>query len=86
MKEAGASLLYLLSLVIYLSRCNAQQVFSLPGDPPSMPLVLRMDEQGRAFLAAGRQLLRLDSELNLEQSITLPASAISISLGAGGRG
>ena len=64
--------------------CNAQQ-FSIPGDPPSAPLVLRVDEQGRAFLAAGGQLLRLDSELNLEQNVTLPASAISISLGAGGR-
>ena len=76
MKESWG---FFLALVVCI---NAQQ-FSVP---PSTPLVLRVDEQGRAFLAAGRQLLRLDSELNLEQNATLPDSAISISLGgAGGR-
>ena len=42
-----------------------------------------MDGEGRAYVAAGRQLLRLNSELVPEQNITLSAGTIDISLSSG---
>ena len=48
------------------------------------PPTLQVDGEGRAFVAAGRQLLRLNSELVPEQNITLSAGALNISLSSGG--
>ena len=50
----------------------------------SRPPTLQVDGEGRAFVAAGRQLLRLNSELVPEQNITLSAGAVTISLSSGG--
>ena len=50
----------------------------------SRPPTLQVDGEGRAFVAAGRQLLRLKSELVPEQNITLSAGAVNISLSSGG--
>ena len=50
----------------------------------SRPPTLQVDGEGRAFVAAGRQLLRLNSELVPEQNITLSAGTVNISLSSGG--
>ena len=50
----------------------------------SRPPTLQVDGEGKAFVAAGRQLLRLNSELVPEQNITLSAGAVNISLSSGG--
>ena len=50
----------------------------------SRPPTLQVDGEGRAFVGAGRQLLRLNSELVPEQNITLSAGAVNISLSSGG--
>jgi len=43
-----------------------------------------VDARGRAFVAAGNQLLRLNSDLVPEQNITLSSVAVNISLSSGG--
>ena len=53
------------------------------GSQPRPP-TLQVDGEGRAFVAAGRQLLRLNSELVPQQNITLSAGAVNISLSSGG--
>jgi hypothetical protein len=42
-----------------------------------------VDREGRVFVAAGRQLLRLNRELVPEQNITLSSDAVDISLSSG---
>ena len=66
-----------------LSLCNALSNFTVPGES-SRPPALQVDGEGRAFIAAGNQLLRLNSDLGIEQSITLSSDAVNISLSSGG--
>ena len=69
--------------VLCCCRCSAQQITVADGSL-SRPPTLQVDGEGRAFVAAGRQLLRLNSELVPEQNITLSAGAVNISLSSGG--
>ena len=69
--------------VLCCIRCSAQQITVADGSL-SRPPTLQVDGEGRAFVAAGRQLLRLNSELVPEQNITLSAGAVDISLSSGG--
>ena len=66
-----------------LSLCNALSNFTVPGQS-SRPPALQVDGEGRAFVAAGNQLLRLNSDLGIEQSVTLSSDAVNISLSSGG--
>ena len=66
-----------------LSLCNALSNFTVPGES-SRPPALQVDGERRAFVAAGNQLLRLNSDLGIEQSITLSSDAVNISLSSGG--
>ena len=66
-----------------LSLCNALSNFTVPGES-SRPPALQVDGEGRAFVAAGNQLLRLNSDLGIEQSVTLSSDAVNISLSSGG--
>ena len=66
-----------------LSLCNALSNFTVPGES-SRPPALQVDGEGRAFVTAGNQLLRLNSDLGIEQSITLSSDAVNISLSSGG--
>ena len=70
-------------LLVLLSLCNALSNFTVPGEP-SRPPALQVDGEGRAFVAAGNQLLRLNSDLGIEQSVTLSSDAVNISLSSGG--
>ena len=71
--------------VLCCIQCSAQQITVADGSLPRPP-TLQADGEGRAFVAAGRQLLRLNSELVPEQNITLSAGAVDISLSSGGEG
>ena len=76
-------LLYLVVLeCVFL--CSTQLGFPLPNVPLARPPTLQVDAEGRAFVAAGNQLLRLSSDLLPEQSITLSSIAVNISLSSGG--
>ena len=66
-----------------LSLCNALSNFTVPGES-SRPPALQVDGEGRTFVAAGNQLLRLNSDLGIEQSVTLSSDAVNISLSSGG--
>ena len=56
---------------------NAQQrEFSLSAAPFDM----KVDSGGRVFLAAGNQLLRLDSTLALQENVTLGSSVLKVAL------
>ena len=66
-----------------LSLCNSLSNFTVPGES-SRPPALQVDGEGRAFVAAGNQLLRLNSDLGIEQSVTLSSDAVNISLSSGG--
>ena len=66
-----------------LSLCNALSNFTVPGES-SRPPALQVDGEGRAFVAAGNQLLRLNSDQGIEQSVTLSSDAVNISLSSGG--
>ena len=46
---------------------------------------LQVDAQGRTYVIAGSQLLRLSRDLQLEQNVTLPAIAATISLSPDGQ-
>ncbi len=77
---SGAHLLCFLSALVV---CSSQ--FSLPNVPLARPPALQVDAKGRAFVAAGDQLLRLSStDLLPEQNITLSSDAVNISLSSGG--
>ena len=68
-----------------LSLCNALSNFTVPGaGESSRPPALQVDGEGRAFIAAGNKLLRLNSDLGIEQSVTLSSDAVNISLSSGG--
>ena len=59
-----------LLLHMVLQRCTSQHTageFSLSASPSDM----KVDGGGRVFLAAGNQLLRLDSNLTLQENVTL---------------
>ena len=77
---------YLLLLVVLECAllCSYQLEFPLPNVPLARPATLQVDAEGRAFVAAGNQLLRLSSDLLPEQSITLSSDAVNISLSSGG--
>ena len=53
-----------------------QQGFSLSAGPSDM----KVDGGGRVFLAAGNQLLRLDSSLALQENVTLGSSVLRVAL------
>ena len=70
-----------------LSLCNALSNFTVPGEfsrPPALHAG-GWGGKGRAFVAAGNQLLRLNSDLGIEQSVTLSSDAVNISLSSGGK-
>ena len=53
-----------------------QREFSLSASPSDM----KVDSEGRIFLAAGNQLLRLDSSLALQENVTLGSSVVRVAL------
>ena len=53
-----------------------QREFSLSASPSDM----KVDSEGRIFLAAGNQLLRLDSTLALQENMTLGSSVLRVAL------
>ena len=53
-----------------------QREFSLSASPSDM----KVDGGGRVFLAAGNQLLRLDSNLTLQENVTLGSSVLKVAL------
>ena len=53
-----------------------QREFSLSANPSNM----KVDGGGRVFLAAGNQLLRLDSTLALQENVTLGSSVLRVAL------
>ena len=56
---------------------NAQhREFSLSASPSDM----KVDGDGRVFLAAGNQLLRVDSSLALQENMTLGSSVLRVAL------
>ena len=69
--------------VLFCCRCGDQQI-TVAGGSMSRPPTLQVDGEGRAFVGAGRQLLRLNSELVPEQNITMSAGVVNISLSSGG--
>ena len=65
----------ILSLLVAGSRTQLG-VFSL-SDPPSD---MKVDGNGRVFLATGSQLFRLDSTLALQENVTLGSSVVRLAL------
>ena len=64
-------------LLLLVAGSRTQQgVFSL-ADPPSD---MKVDGDGRVFLAARSQLLRLDSGLALQENVTLGSSVVRVAL------
>ncbi len=84
MKKRSKKFVLPLCLVSLAVLCSYAQQFDLPGVSLSRLPALQVDGEGRAFVAAGRLLLRLNSELVPEQNITLGAGAVDISLNSGG--
>ena len=63
-----------------IAALNAQQrEFPLSAAPSDM----KVDGEGRVFLAAGNQLLRLDSTLALQENVTLGGSVLRVALSSG---
>ena len=56
-------LLYLIVVQCALFLCSSQLQFPLPNVPLARPPTLQVDAEGRAFVAAGNQLMRLSSDL-----------------------
>ena len=87
----GASLLLcqpllpvgVLCLFVLLVGAQFPAQFVLPG-PAGSPVSAHVDGQGRVFVAAGRQLLRLNRDLVPQQNVSLSSDAVRISLGSGG--
>jgi len=65
-----------LCYVLPLFVAAQQREFSLPNRPSDM----KVDGGGRVFLAAGSQLLRLDSTLALQENVTLGSSVMRVAL------
>ena len=78
------SLCVLLVLICCHELRSQEQGFSLPNQPLPRPPNLQVDGQGRAFVTAGNQLMRLDSSLVPEQTINLSSVAVNMSLSSGG--
>ena len=66
----------LLCSVLPLLVVAQQREFSLSASPSDM----KVDGGGRVFLAAGNQLLRLDSNLTLQENVTLGSSVLRVAL------
>ncbi len=81
-------LLFLLSLLWLISyhKSVAQQVsYPLPSAALSnRPPRVKVDGEGRDFVAAGSQLIRLSRDLVPELSLNLSSDAVNISLSSGG--
>ena len=78
------SLCVLLVLICCYELRSQEQSFSLPNQPLPRPPSLHVDGQGRAFVTAGNQLMRLDSSLVPEQTVNLSSVAVNMSLSSGG--
>ena len=77
----------MLLLVWCLAQCFSVAIslsFSVPNQPLPRPPNLQVDGQGRAFVTAGNQLMRLDSSLVPEQTVNLSSVAVNMSLSSGG--
>ena len=73
------SSLTVLSCLVY--KCAGQvSQFDLPGRPLIHYPGLQVDSEGRTFVAAGNQLLRLSSDLVVEQNVSLAYRAVNISI------
>jgi len=83
MKSNTRLSLIVLSLGLVIASGGGYRI-ALLDQPLSRPPALQVDGEGRAFVAAGRQLLRLNRELVPEQNVTLTAGAVNISLSSGG--
>ena len=66
----------LILLLLVGGRRTQQREFSLSARPSDM----KVDSGGRVFLAAGDQLLRLDSTLALQENVTLGSSVLRVAL------
>ena len=66
----------LILLLLVGGSTTQQEVFSLSTPPSDM----KVDGGGRVFLAAGNQLLRLDSTLALQENVTLGSSVLRVAL------
>ncbi len=77
-------LIYLLAAVCYLAiQVDGNSDFNLQPFITSSSLTnstLLVDSQGRTYVIAGSLLLRLNRDLQLEQNVSLPASAATFSL------
>ncbi len=73
-------------LLLWLSARQAQQVsYPLPSAALSnRPPRVKVDGEGRAFVAAGNKLFRLSRDLVPELSLNLSSDAVNISLSSGG--
>ena len=80
----STSLCVLLVLICCYELRAQEQSFSLPNQPLPRPPNLQVDGQGRAFVTAGNQLMRLDSSLVPEQTVNLSSVAVNMSLSSGG--
>ena len=65
-----------LCCICFCSVAAVQREFSLSANPSNM----KVDGGGRVFLAAGNQLLRLDSTLALQENVTLGSSVLRVAL------
>ena len=65
-----------ITLLVGGSLCAAQTDFPLPSQPSDMTV----DSGGGVFLAAGSQLFRLDSNLALQENVTLDSDVLKIAL------
>jgi hypothetical protein len=82
----GRNYLFACVLVILSAYRSYAQRVTVAVEPLTRPPALQVDGEGRAFVAAGRQLLRLNRELVPQQNITLSSGAVDISLSSGGEG
>ena len=82
MKSPGGRFACVLFAVLILEQCSCQ--------PPSTPLpaapssVVVSNENGDVFIAAGTQLLRLNSTLELQESVTVSGELVRIALSPDG--
>ena len=81
-RMAFLSVYFVISSAQVISVLSAS--FMLPSQPLPRPPNLQVDGQGRAFVTAGNQLMRLDSSLVPEQTVNLSSVAVNMSLSSGG--
>ena len=65
-----------MTLLLLVVGETQQREFSLSAGPSDV----KVDGDGRVFLAAGNQLLRLDSTLTLQENVTLGSSVLRVAL------